>query len=353
MIEISTHIKIAVAGCGSAGRHDIREFMKTDEVEIVACCDSEEAIARFTSKEFGIPSYYTDIAGMLDAESVDALIVAVPDGEHLRAASEALNRGVHVFCENPLASSYAEAVEMTRMARESGLIAVVNRTALDTPLMRSAVKYVKTGSLGRIRYFEASFMQNRLDSAVLDDPYEEKRLIWRLSSAAGSGGAIGELGSVLFELAAAVCGDPAEVSAMISNIGGFDEIDEYRELELNAGDTFICQLGFAGGAAGVVRGSWMSGGPYEQLTMAVFGDNGMIKLDTAESENEFNLITAESSVKIPADRTETGIYDNFISAVKGEAAAESGFDENLKMQYFIEQSRLSADGGLRLEFDYL
>ena len=50
MIEINTNIKIAVAGCGSAGRNNIREFLKMDDLEISACCDTEEALAQFTAR---------------------------------------------------------------------------------------------------------------------------------------------------------------------------------------------------------------------------------------------------------------------------------------------------------------
>ena len=215
MIEISTDIKITVAGCGSAGRNSIREFMKFNDIEISACCDSEETLARFTAQEFGIPAYYTDAAEMLDNEAADVLVVAVPDGDHLRIAMEAFSRGVNVFCEAPMASNYAEAVEMTRAARESGLIAVLNNNSENIPVIFSAVNSIKNGNLGKVKYFEASYMQNRLDARIVDDPYEEKRLLWRLSSAAGSAGAIGELGFILYDLAVKICGEPHEVSSMI------------------------------------------------------------------------------------------------------------------------------------------
>ncbi|MDC7228434.1 MAG: Gfo/Idh/MocA family oxidoreductase [Spirochaetales bacterium] len=351
MIEINTDIKIAVAGCGSAGRNNIREFLKVDELEIAACCDSEAQIAEFTANEFGIPAFYTDLNDMLETEAVDALVIALPDGEHLNAALEALSRGINVFCENPLASNYAEAVEMTRAARESGLTAMINNQILEIPALQSAIKYIEKGTLGRVKYFEAAFMQNRLDAAILDDAYEEKRLIWRLSAATGSAGAIGELGSALFDITAKFCGEPAEVSATIKNIAGLDEIEEYQELELTAGDTFICQLDYTGGATGLIRGSWTAGGPHEQLALTVYGDEGMLTLDSAQSEKEFNVITSEGSAAIPADSPESSLQDKFISAVKGEAVPVSGFDAALKIQYFIEQSRLSAEGGLRLQLD--
>ena len=351
MIEINTDIRIAVAGCGSAGRNNIREFLKVDEVHIAACCDTEETIARFTSQEFGIPAFYTDLNEMLEAEAVDVLVVALPDGEHLPAVMDALNRGINVFCENPLAASYAEAVEMTRAARDSGLVAMVNDSLLSIPVIKSAVEYSNKGSLGRIKYIEASFMQNRLNTAVLDDPYEEKRLLWRLSSATGSAGAIGELGAALFSLLVSICGDPSDVSAMIKDIAAFNKVEEYSDLELTAGDTFICQLDFKGSTAGLIRGSWTAGGPHEQVTLNVYGELGMLSLDTALSESTFSVVSPEGKTEIPAETPDSSLQDLFISAVKGEAVPVSGFDSALKIQYFIEQGRLSAEGGLKIQLN--
>jgi predicted dehydrogenase len=352
MIDINTNIKIAVAGCGSAGRNNIRAFSGLDDVEVVACCDNDEKIASFTAEQFGLNAHYTDVKDMLETEAVDALVVAVPDGAHLEVSMEAFNRGVHVFCENPMASNYAEAVEMTRAARESGLTAAVNFAGKNTPLLSAALKCVNEGILGRVQYMEAAFMQNRLDSRILDDPYEEKRLVWRLSAAAGSAGVVGELGSALYDLAEGVCGEVSEVSTTIKNIAGFDEVEEYQELELTAGDTFISQLGFENGALGLLRGSWTAGGPHEQISLAVYGEAGSLRLDTESSPTEYILYSADGPETVAVEtEAENALHENFISVVKGEAVAQSDFDHGLKIQYYIEQSRLSSDAGLRLELN--
>ena len=350
MIDINTNIRMAVAGCGSAGRSNIRIFSGLDDVEIVACCDNDEQLAEFTAREFGIPAFHADLKDMLDEEAVDALVVALPDGGHLEAAVDALGRGISVFCETPLASNYAEAVEMTRAARESGLTAMVNFGGRSNPLVSSVIKAVEGGRIGRVRYFEAALMQNRLDSRILDDPREEKRLLWRLSSEAGSAGALGELGAFLYDIVYRCCGEPSELSASIANIAGFDNIEEYQELDLTAGDTFICQLGFKGGAAGLLRGSWTVPGEHEQLTITVYGEDGVISLDTSRSEAEYrlNIGGQEELVKVDPG-IGSGLAETFLSAVRGDASPSADFDYGLRIQYYIEQSRLSAEGGLRLD----
>ena len=109
---------------------------------------------------------------------------------------------------------------------------------------------------------------------------------------------------------------------------------------------------FRDGAAGVVRGSWTAGGPAEQITMTVYGEHAMVSLDTSVSESEFTFHSAEGAEKIKADTVSmTGLYESFLTAVKGEGAAVSDFNQALKIQYYIEQSLLSAEGGLRLHID--
>ncbi len=352
MMEINTYLRVVVAGCGSAGRMSIREFLKFDELEICACCDSEESLARFTSQEFGIPAFYTDLADMLEEEPADVLVIALPDGEHLNAAIEAFSRGINVFCESPLAPTYAEAVEMTKAARESDLVAVVNSYTYSIPSVAAALNYIKSGKIGNLKYLEASFIQNRLDSRIINDQYEEKRLLWRLSAAAGSAGAIGELGFTLYSIASEVCGEPETVSTMIKNLAGFDQIEEYKELNLTAGDTFVSQLDFKSGAAAVLRGSWTVGGPHEQLTISAYGEDAMLSLDLSDSETGFKVISPHGvETEAAAGYLPDNLYESFIAAINGNGHAVSDFDNALKIQYYIEQSVLSNDGGLRLQFE--
>ena len=350
MIDINTDIKIAIAGCGSAGRNHIRIFSAMDEVEITACCDSDEELAEFTAREFGIASFYGDFAQMLESAAVDAVVIALPDAEHIDASLEALRTGVNVLCETPLAPGYAEAVELTRAARESELVAMVNFESRNNALIAAASKAVEAGRIGRVKYFEAALMQNRFDQRILDDPREEKRLLWRLSSAAGSAGAVGELGSFLYDAATVFCGDVSGISARISNISGFDEVEEYQELELTAGDTFSSQLSFKSGAAGLIRGSWASSGAHEHLSVSLHGELGMISIDTSRSSDECFLFTSSGEDRLKAaEEASDSVQENFVSAIRGEAAPRTSFDEALRIQYYIEQSRLSNDAGLNLE----
>ena len=352
MFEMDTEIRLAVAGCGKAGRSAVRAFSAMDGVAVRACCDTEEELASRTAAEFGISKYYTDIHELLDTEGLDGLVIAVPDAAHGEFLHKALEMGVGVFCESPLAADYTEAVEMTRAARESGLTAVINFPNRSNRLLSAACEYIESGRIGRIKYIEASLMQNRIDSILHDDVHEEKRLLWRMSSAAGSAGVLGELGSELFDLIGRIAGDPEELSAMVKNIAGLDTIEEYQELELSAGDTFVCQLSFSDGCAGLIRGSWTAGGPEEHYTLSVYGEDAVLKLDTSQSEDSFTVFSSAGREDVPAGlHAAAGPHDQFISALQGEIIPDADFDHALKIQYFVEQAMLSDQGGLRLQLE--
>ena len=99
-------------------------------------------------------------------------------------------------------------------------------------------------------------------------------------------------------MAAKVCGTPSEVSGLVKNISGFENIEEYYEFDLTAGDTFICQLDFLSGAVGVIRGSWTAGGAHQQVTMNVYGEQASLSLDTNASENSFTVVSANGSATL-------------------------------------------------------
>nr|WP_312894955.1 Gfo/Idh/MocA family oxidoreductase [Paenibacillus eucommiae] len=72
--------------------------------------------------EFGIPAAYTDYREMLDKEELDAVSICTPNKYHAPAAIYALQKGVHVFCEKPMALHAAEAQLMLEASKAPGKI---------------------------------------------------------------------------------------------------------------------------------------------------------------------------------------------------------------------------------------
>ena len=103
---------------------------------------------------------YKDYRRMLDKEKdIEAVVVSTPDHTHAVITAEAMKRGKHVFTEVPLAHSVSEARELTRLAKETGLITQMGHERHSGPGIRKAVEMIWGGGLGPIK--EAHCWTNR------------------------------------------------------------------------------------------------------------------------------------------------------------------------------------------------
>jgi len=100
-------IKVGVIGAGAMGRKHLAVLAADPRVAVVAVVDSLESAAREAAMKAGARPYRT-LGEMADA-GADAVFVALPNVHHAAVVLEALDRGLHVFAEKPMATSIADA----------------------------------------------------------------------------------------------------------------------------------------------------------------------------------------------------------------------------------------------------
>jgi predicted dehydrogenase len=111
-------LRVGVIGLGAMGRHHVRVYNDLPRVELVAVSDvSTEAVNRMVS-QFGIEGY-ADYLNMLDTANLDIVSIVVPTSLHCDVVLAAVERGVHVLVEKPIASTVAEAHQMIAAAQAS------------------------------------------------------------------------------------------------------------------------------------------------------------------------------------------------------------------------------------------
>ena len=115
-------LRIGVAGVGHLGKLHVKMLADMPGVQLAGVFDTDETKAKSVAAEYGTRAWST-----LDAlmERVDAITVATTTTAHFAVASEALQRGVHVFLEKPITEIVAEANEICRLARERNVIVQV------------------------------------------------------------------------------------------------------------------------------------------------------------------------------------------------------------------------------------
>ena len=109
-------VRIGLVGAGNIARTHLSAYKKVADAEIVAICDIDPNNLKMTADEFGIEKRYNSEAEMIAAEKLDAVDVCVWNCNHAKCSIEALNAGLHVLCEKPMATSAEEAVAMRHRA---------------------------------------------------------------------------------------------------------------------------------------------------------------------------------------------------------------------------------------------
>jgi len=125
-------LRIGIVGWGFMGKMHFRCYKSDTNVEVTAICDVDAKQLQNASGVTGNISgaeddldlsniaLYSDLSKMLAEEKLDALSIASPTFLHASQTIEALNAGVHVFCEKPMALNSGDCREMAEVAKQSG-----------------------------------------------------------------------------------------------------------------------------------------------------------------------------------------------------------------------------------------
>ncbi len=157
-------LKIGIIGCGGIanGKH-MPALSNVSEVEMTAFCDIIEEKAKAAAAKYGTSDakVYTDYKQLLDDKSIDVVHVCTPNRSHSFISIDAMRAGKHVMCEKPMAINAAEAAEMVKVAKETGMklsIGYQNRQRKEIILLK---KIVERGDLGEVYYAKALAVRRR------------------------------------------------------------------------------------------------------------------------------------------------------------------------------------------------
>src|SRR5437764_564245 len=95
-------VRCGFLGVGGMASIHLRNLATMEGVTLAAVCDVAEGRAEEVGRQYGATAY-TDITAMLDGERLDALYVGVPPFAHTSQELAAIERGVHLFVEKPVA----------------------------------------------------------------------------------------------------------------------------------------------------------------------------------------------------------------------------------------------------------
>jgi predicted dehydrogenase len=160
-------VNIGVIGTGIIGNSHLKNYQKCPEAKVVAVCDISEESARKAAQEFGVGHVYTDYHKLLERDDIQAVDVCLHNNLHAPVATAAMRAGKHVYCEKPLAGSFADAKTMIDTAEETGMHLAMQLATLFNDGSLAAKRLIEEGALGKI-YYAKSFGFRRRGRPYVD-----------------------------------------------------------------------------------------------------------------------------------------------------------------------------------------
>jgi predicted dehydrogenase len=346
MTAHSAPVRLLILGTGGMAANHAEKFSEINGVELVGGVDTRAGqLAEFCDR-FGIAQRFDSLQAALDWGQFDAITNVTPDAAHYATTMPILAARKHILCEKPLATTAAQAGEMADTAAKAGVVNMVNLSYRNVPALQQGAKMVQSGAIGAVRHFEASYLQSWLTQPAWGDWRSESQWLWRLSTAHGSKGVLGDVGIHILDFATFVAGQNAvEISCLLKT---FDKADGGRigEYVLDANDSAVMQLRLGGGALGTVAATRFASGHMNDLRLRIYGDRGGLEVSFEREVSRLRAcigpdIDSATWVDVDCPVLPT-IYQRFIAAIRGQGAPEPDFARGAQLQLMLDGAEASA-----------
>jgi len=221
--------RVAVIGCGDVATVHFEAIAAIGGAELVAVCDTDPGRLAAASGAHGVPGY-ADVAAMLDEVRPDAVHVCTPHNQHADPAIAALERGINVISEKPLASTLDDGERLAAAASASSArIGVCFQNRYNTAV-QAMQQRLASGEFGAVLGGSGTVMWHRDAAYYLNRP-------WRGTWAGGGGGLLMNQAIHTLDLLQWMMGEVTEVSghAATHALRGAIDVEDTAELVLTHG----------------------------------------------------------------------------------------------------------------------
>jgi predicted dehydrogenase len=134
-------------------------------IELVALAEvysvQRDKVADYIHKENGNqPNKYEDYRDMIEKEDLDAVAIGTPDHWHSKQTIDALEAGLHVYCEKPMTKTPEEALDVVDAWKKSGKVMQVGVQSTSLPIWDVAREKIEQGLLGKVLMFQTEYFRN-------------------------------------------------------------------------------------------------------------------------------------------------------------------------------------------------
>lgn len=269
-------LRVGVIGLGWAGQQHLKAYAQIPGVEILAIAGQEEDLLASLGETYRIPHRFPAFADLLELPELDAVSIAVPTFLHATVATAALENGLHVLTEKPIARDAQEAEQMVGAARDAGRVLEVTFNHRLRGDVQELSRRITGGELGRPYFARASWMR-RAGIPMLGS--------WFTNKDKSGGGPLIDIGVHVLDYSLFLLGEPEVTSVSASTyaelgprgLGGVarDTADKDRDSAYEVEDFAAAFLRLEGGATLSLETSWAAyRSPTDLIDFHVLGTDG-------------------------------------------------------------------------------
>jgi predicted dehydrogenase len=346
-------LRIGIVGTGAMANQHAEQLAKQKGVTLASCFDVVPGRAAEFAHRQGVARVAANLAELLS--EVDAVAIVTPDRFHYEGALAVLRAGKHLLCEKPLTVTLVEAKALAKLAKRASLagqVGMVNFSYRRSAALQKAIQLASSGALGELRHAHGFYLQSWIATPIWGH-WTNEGWLWRMSTKAGSGGVLGDVGCHLLDLMTSVTGDVVEVRCALGNFPkiGQDKkpYTKWKGQPLDANDTAIIELRFAQGGLGVLHTSRWATGHANHLRLEVHGTEGAVMFDLDRSYDALDTClgkdTAAAKWKTQTLKPTPSIYERFVRAIKTGEADQPDLVRGAQIQAYLDACERSAKSG--------
>lgn len=239
-------VKLGLIGLGYIGKVHLRNCLRLKSAKLVAVSDISKKALNL-AKRMGVKKTFRDYQQLLNDDSIEAVIIALPTHLHASCVKEAAKAGKDIFLEKPLARDVAEGKDILSTVRKNGIKLMIGYPFRFSSPFQVLKEKIQSGELGEVQMAYATNIGSGpfLHRAEGDIPRPVPA--WWFKKQLTGGGALMDLGCHMINLVRWYFG---EVSNVKSYMG-------YR-FNLDLEDHATCILRFQSGQIAIVNAGWFS-----------------------------------------------------------------------------------------------
>lgn len=292
-------LRAGVVGFGWAGRQHMKGYAKLEDVDLVAICGMEDDAGAELAAKHQVPDTFGGLTDMLGAAELDVVSIATPTALHAPMAVEALDAGVHVLSEKPIAQTAAKAAEMVRAAEANDRVLEVSYNHRRRGVVTALKEAIDDKMLGEVYYAKAGWLR-RSGIPGLGT--------WFTRKDSAGGGPFMDIGVHMLDMALHLLGEPEVATVSSSTYAefgprGLGGSRGYRGVALDHPSTYevedlataFCRL--SSGATLVLEASWAQWVPHDLCFVDLYGSEAGAHLEWGPGSGPDGIVSIRTDIQ--------------------------------------------------------